>query len=1163
MTSPGAVERSRVGVRVLPDTSVFAPSLDRYLARVERTLRVELPVILDDSGIDAEFQRIRQRLEAEGTFKLPAELDEDGLVRQRERYRKETEAAPPVKLPAEVENPLDARFRAQLQTEIRKLTGQLALDIPATVDGELLRVELGAQIAEIEKTLRLQVPTDPGQAAVLRQKVRAQIAAVEASLPKLKVDAEPVTIPAEVENPIDSRFRARLQADLRRVASDLDVRIPATPDGDVLRARLGAQIAEIERSLKVEVPTEPAAAAEFRRRLAFQLAAVERSLPPVQPPVEPKLDDDEAVSLRARLELLRRRLSGSTILFTLGIDRDSIARITAQVAALGAAITAAGLGTLAGSAALGTFAALANEIAQAAGAIALLPAVGAAGAAAIGALVVGFQGVGEAITAADDPEKFAEALENLSPEAREAAIAVKELGGSFRDVRMSVQDSLFEGVAETVQELAERLLPSMQRGLTGVAHELNLGTREWAAFAASPQAVSDLDLMFANIVDTLHALVPAGADFAAALTDIGTVGSGFLPSLGQGLADAGSRFREFIAEARETGQLEAFIQRALDTLSQLGRIIANIGVGLGNVFAIGQARGGSFLSIIEQITSSFREFTESSRGQDAFGDFFDAAAKAAEALMPVLGSLFELFASSVLPLLAEIGTIMGPAVVTVLDAIGDTLAKAQPGILAFAQGFASFLEAMAPALPAIGELVSVLGSSLGSILEQLGPTFAEVAEVVAGALAEAFSEPALIEGIVAMGEAFGEVVKALAPALPQLAQLAGQILKALAQVLERLAPVLGELVTAFLDALLPILPDLIDAFLQLVDAITPIARDVGMALVKIFEALAPVLPPIVKLFAALLEILGPIISVIADVIGVIADLIGWLSDLAVSAIDGINDLLDIVFQVERTFGKTNDKVISFAETNEDAFGRVGTAAEGGRRALEKAANDGVGFWGSLASASEGSAARANEAANNFRKALEQQLIPAFWRTRDQGAAAFWGIANAAREASSASVNEARKLGERARQELAKITFVDHGRRLTKSLADGIASEAALAAVRAAARKAVEAAAAFLPSSPAKVGPFSGRGWTPYRGQALAEGLAAGMLARLDSVRAAAGQLAEAANSNLAVSLGGDGTAAGGGNTFNVYGTPGMSEESLAHKTSRVVAWETKKSGAVP
>lgn len=1061
MTSPGAVERARVGVRVLPDTSVFARSLERYLQRVERTLRIELPVVLDDSDLEQALQRVRQRVESERPVKVPAELDEEGLARQREKQREETESGPPAKLPVEAENPIDTRFRTQLQADLKKLTSQV------------------------------------------------------------------------------------------------EMQIPATPDGDKLRRALGEKIAEIEKTLSVQVPTEPGEGAEFRRKLRAQIAAVESSLPPIEPEVSLEVPERDVVTLRARIEQIRRRLSGSNIQFDVGLDRDSVVRLTAQVAALGTSLSALGLGALAGSAAAGGIAALASSIAQAAGSIALLPAAGAAAAVGLGAVIVGFQGVGEAIKAADDPAKFAEALKNLSPEAREAAVAFKGLGDELKDVRLSVQDSLFEGIAESIRELAKQLLPSMKAGLTDVAAELNAGTRAWAAFAASPRAVADLDTMFGNITAAFHNLVPAGADFAAALTDIATVGSGFLPELSSGLADAGTQFRNFIAESRKSGALEEFIQRALDTLKQLGRIIGDVAAGIGNIFSAGQERGATFLSIIEKITTGFRDFTASTEGQEAFGNFFDAASKAVEALLPVLTALFQLFANDILPILAQVGTIVGPAVAKVFDSLGQALQAAAPGITAFAQGFASFLTALAPALPAIGELVSVLGSSLGTILERLGPTIAEVATVLAGALAEALSNQDLIDGLVAMGKAFGDILVALAPALPKLAELAGIVLKGLAQVLERIAPVLGDLVTQFLDALLPVMPDLISAFVELADAFAPIAGDLGKAFIEIFKALAPLLPPIVVFLTALLKIATPIIEVIAAIIGAIADAIEWVLDLIETGVKALQifDEQAVGGGVSKHLERTSGKIIQFGEDAKGSLEKISKASDETRGSLEKTGTDGDFWFGFLAGSSESAYSRIQTAQANFLTQLVQSLIPAFGRMRDTGAGAFWDIAGAAAGASSAAVNETRKLAENARAQLAAVSFANEGARLTKSLADGLVSSVALAAVRAAASRMISEISAYLPRSPAKVGPFSGRGWTPYRGQALAQGLADGMLGRVDAVRAAANQLATAASASIDVSLGAG--AAGGGNTFNVYGAPGQSEDSLAEQVSRRVAWNTR------
>jgi len=65
-----------------------------------------------------------------------------------------------------------------------------------------------------------------------------------------------------------------------------------------------------------------------------------------------------------------------------------------------------------------------------------------------------------------------------------------------------------------------------------------------------------------------------------------------------------------------------------------------------------------------------------------------------------------------------------------------------------------------------------------------------------------------------------------------------------------------------------------------------------------------------------------------------------------------------------------------------------------------------------------------------------------------------------------------------------------GRKIVQGLIDGLLSM--MGPLGNAASKLMEWVSDFLPSSPAKKGPFSGRGWTPYRGQALAEGFASGI-----------------------------------------------------------------------
>lgn len=1114
MTSPGAVERARIGVRVLPDTAVFGRSLERYLERVERTLRVELPVVLDERKFDETIRRTREK----------------------------AEKAPPVKVPTEAENPIDARFRARLQAELRSLAGQLDLQIPASADGDKLRAQLGTQIAEIEKTVRVEIPTDPEAATELRRKLREQITAVQNSIPAVDV---PVQV--EVENPIDTQFRSQLQNDLRRLTSQLAMEIPATVDGARMRTKLGVQIAEIERTLRIQIPVDPEQADQLRRKLREQIASVEASIPPAQEP-----------ALRARLESMRRRLSGMDIEFDLEIR--NLAQVTAQVLAFGAALGGLGLATLGGQAAAGGFVALASALSDVVGAVALLPAAGAAAAAGIATLVVGFQGVGEAIKAADDTEKFEEALKNLSPEAAETARAVKALGPAFRDLRLEVQDNLFRDMAETVTDLSNALLPSVRRGLAGIATELNLGARQWATFASSARSVADTDLIFSNITAAFAELVPAGSLFSEALRDIAAVGSGFLPGLAGGFTTVAERFRDFISNARETGQLEAFIQRALDTLTQLGTIIGNVAVGFGNILSAGNTSGAGLLDIIEQITERFENFTASAEGQEAFGNFFQSAQQAAEAIMPVLEDLFLLFANDILPILAEVGTIVGPAVSTVLEAIGEALRVAEPGILAFAEGFGSFLEALAPALPALGELVGVLGESLGTILERVGPAFADVAEVLAESLAEALSNPELIDGIVAIAEAFGDLLVELAPILPDLAELAGTILSALARVLERVAPVLADVVEQFVDALLPHLPGLIDAFLDIVDALLPMVETLLPPLLDLLVALIPLIGPIVDMFVIWTAVLGPLIdllglvlTVAAEIAGLAAQILGdfnqaiaeWLGQQETGFKEGVGFAAAYAKQMEIEQDKVAD---SSRRTGEAAL----QATEDQRRAFQASIEAAVAAEKAIVAAE----ARKADKIAQYTELIARYIAGDLGRATEIAKNKFGELPTAMGRAGQQTANEAQKLADKARETFARTSFYASGASLGKGFADGIRSSEN--EVRNAARALAKAAANNFPNSPAIEGPFSGRGWTPYRGAALAEGFAEGMLNRVEAVRAAARTLASAAESSLGsiLPVGGDGENAGG-TTLNVYGVATDSAESIAAKTSRVLAWNTK------
>ena len=88
-------------------------------------------------------------------------------------------------------------------------------------------------------------------------------------------------------------------------------------------------------------------------------------------------------------------------------------------------------------------------------------------------------------------------------------------------------------------------------------------------------------------------------------------------------------------------------------------------------------------------------------------------------------------------------------------------------------------------------------------------------------------------------------------------------------------------------------------------------------------------------------------------------------------------------------------------------------------------------------------------------------------------------------------------------------LVASGRALVQGFINGITSM--IGAVASAAQSVVSAARSFFPFSPAKRGPFSGRGYTTYSGKALAKDFAEGMRSEISTVRKSAEGVVEAAN----------------------------------------------------
>ncbi|MCK2237705.1 MULTISPECIES: hypothetical protein [unclassified Crossiella] len=441
-----------------------------------------------------------------------------------------------------------------------------------------------------------------------------------------------------------------------------------------------------------------------------------------------QLDTDR---VRVEFALLRQQLERQArpIDIPVRIDRSrldqlrtSLVRATGDLTKFGLAATTNlakfSIGAAAAAAAGGSIVAVLGAMSTASGSVAILPAVLLAGAAAFTAMSLGAQGFGEALKAVGDPAKFAEAIGKLSPAARAAAVAVRELAPAWRELRMDVQEKLFFGVGEQIRAVGGTYLPLLRTQLAGVADALNDGAFAFTAFALRAQTVRDVERIFDNSRTSIRLLATGIEPLLAGLRDVAAVASDFLPELASGAAEAAKRFGEFIAKARESGRLHEWISTGLNTLRTLGQIIGNLIDAVSAVLRAGQATGGGLLQVINQITAAVAGFLRSAEGQNALSEMFSTVFTLAQLLLPLLLEVAQIVGTVVAPAIRQFAEalLQGGGLHEFLIALGDGLAGLAVAAGPLGQAFSTVLSAVSPLLPRLGELAGQLLKGLAEAI---------------------------------------------------------------------------------------------------------------------------------------------------------------------------------------------------------------------------------------------------------------------------------------------------------------------------------------------------------------------------------------------------------------------------------------------------------------
>lgn len=674
-------------------------------------------------------------------------------------------------------------------------------------------------------------------------------------------------------------------------------------------------------------------------------------------------------------------------------------------------------------------------------------------------------GLGEAATVAASAVaagiKPGEQLETMLKGVANVAAAT---GGTMEET-----GSVFNKVAATgkaytdnINQLSDRGLPIWQ----ALADKLGVTTDEVREMASKGkidfQTFSDAAASAAGTVATEMGTTVPGA-FANLKASIGRIGANLLDGV--------------------FGKLGPLIQAATKALGPMEDMAKGLGSAIGDVLGpaidrvtgwltkLGEGAGGitgklsGMSGVIAPVAAAFGALGLGGVGPlltkipilgEAFGGLANSLGLIGGPVGVAVAALGGLIATT-----PRLKSAFGAQLSALFQNLKNTLSGMGPAFETFKKTLSLAFKDVGPSL--IGSLESVI-NSVGAIFQQLIGVIPQIVEPLLTGFGQ--MAPAIGQTLTAIASAISEVMALLVPLVPQIitplmqvfsslmpviTTLIANLLPAVSSIISAMAPVItvigeaiGQVVTVIVNLVSTVLPPLLDVVNALIQPILSMITTLLPPLNAVIQALIPI---IMQIVAALAEIIAPIGQIVAQIAGAVMPIIQQLGSIVQSVANlvawAINSLL------LPAFSAMAPAVTSAVGTVKAVFSTISGIISGIVNVVSGIIS---GNWGQVW--------------NGFKQIVSSAVK---------------GLGSIVGGIRDTVLNALSGAGQ---------WLVQSGKAIIDGLISGI--KGAISGAKDAVSGALQSIRDLFPFSPAKEGPFSGRGWVLYSGRSITAAFAQGV-----------------------------------------------------------------------
>lgn len=695
-----------------------AEKLEDKLKKLDK-MTAEPTVDLNIDPANRKLDQLKTRLDALKNVRTKVELDGadqarrdvTGLVVELRKLRD-------TKVNLDLATGTARKDIQQISSDLKSLRdAKVKVDVSVSGEDKITRLKLAIDELKRESPIKIRIEAEGTSALAALAGVRAATKNAAKDINGTKAAFRPTADASKVTSALGA-----IRAAVAAASDDITKQHPqfrASADASQILATLKKVESAVQSTAAKIFATKPhmqatadvAPMLSALRSAQSAVSAVVDNINGKKPTLKANADVDGVLSAVAEVEAALSALPNErTVNVKVKTDNDGmsrLAKIGLALAALSPLAVAAGGASTAAIASLG-------------GAIATTVPIAVAGLGMLGGVLatveVATNGVGAAFAAfrENDMKKFQQLLGELSPNARAFTLELTDLYVQLKRASGAVQDRMFAGLAQSLHQLGAVEVPLLKRGMGGVADELNVAARSVMGYLSSAEGVARQTSMWVSTRQVVGNLRPAFTDVVAILSDLGEVGGKVLADVTDGVGGVTARWREWIAEARNSGKLEDIMRGGVEVFAKLGSIIGNTGSILASFYRAATAAGSDFLSSLDRGTEAAARFLKSAEGQSSLTTFFRESRAAIDALMPGLaalgrGAMEAIKAFGETGGLSRFGAVVGE-ILTQVGAVLGPLGTLAGGVLkAVAAGAATAAQALGPIVAGLLNLVNAAG----------------------------------------------------------------------------------------------------------------------------------------------------------------------------------------------------------------------------------------------------------------------------------------------------------------------------------------------------------------------------------------------------------------------------------------------------------------------